>query len=542
MNAPLSVGQAVGRDVRAARRAAGAPRFSGWSSLVTRILVVNLLALLALAGALFYIEGFRARLLETREQELLQQGEIVAQFLAQQGIAQQGIAYGQAAIANISSPRGTRIRLYDASGQLVADNWQNPSTVRFQLEDPTTAGFRRDSAIIIDRMIDFLTGQAELPLLEDPAQDSRAAWPEVLAASRSSDAITRARQTQDRLVVLQAAIPVGDGRSGSQVPVVLLTVDTPDVVDLVRRERMTSFLVFLVVLGFSLALSLYLARTIVVPLRQLALAAHRVRLGRARDVVVPRLPHRRDEVGGLARALADMTVALRQRIDATEAFAADVAHELKNPLASLRSAVEALGSVKNEDARAQLFAVIEADVRRIDRLISDISAASRVDAELSRTRLHPVDLGHLARELVAAQTATGPLRGGVQLLVEAPAAGLAMVAADADRLAQVISNLVDNALSFSPDGGTVVVKVQRAEEGVELQIVDEGPGVPPEACDAIFERFYSERPGHEHYGQHSGLGLSIARSIVEALDGHIRIASRPDGQSGAVFIVTLPAL
>ncbi len=540
MNAPLPAGQAIGQPVgqavRAARRAAGTPRFSGWSSLVTRILVVNLLALLALAGGLFYIEGFRARLLETREQELLQQGEIIAHFLAQQGIV-----HGQAAIADVSSPRGTRIRLYDSAGLLVADNWENPATVRFMLEDPTTAGFRRESAIIIDRMIDFLTGQAELPLLADPVEDSRAAWPEVLAASRSGDAITRARQTEDRLIVLQAAVPVGAEPSRRPMPVVLLTVDTPDVVDLVRRERMTSFLVFLVVLGFSLALSLYLARTIVVPLRQLALAAHRVRLGRARDVVVPRLPHRRDEIGGLARALADMTVALRQRIDATEAFAADVAHELKNPLASMRSAVEALGSVKNEAARAQLFAVIEADVRRIDRLISDISAASRVDAELSRTRLHPVDLGVLARELVAAQTAAGPLRGGVQLLVEVPAAGQAMVAADADRLAQVINNLVDNGLSFSPEGGVLAVKVQRTEDGVELHVVDEGPGVPAEARDAIFERFYSERPGHENYGQHSGLGLSIARAIVEALDGHIRVEDRKDGRSGSVFIVSFPA-
>jgi len=533
MNAPLPAGQAV----RAARRAAGAPRFSGWSSLVTRILVVNLLALLALAGALFYIEGFRVRLLETREQELLQQGEIVTQFLGQQGVAE-----GQAAIADISSPRGTRIRLYDAAGFLVADNWTTPATTRFALEDPTTEGFRRESAIIIDRLIDFLTGQTELPLLDEPVEDSRAAWPEVLAASRSGDATTRARQTADRLIVLQAAVPVGEGRLGQPVPVVLLTVDTPDVVDLVRRERLTSFLVFLVVLGFSLALSLYLARTIVVPLRQLALAAHRVRLGRARDVVVPRLPHRRDEVGGLARALADMTVALRQRIDATEAFAADVAHELKNPLASLRSAVEALGSVKNEAGRAQLFAVIEADVRRIDRLISDILAASRLDAELSRERLHPVDLGVLATELVAAQTATGPLRGGVQLLVDAPVAGKAMVAADPDRLAQVINNLVDNGMSFSPEGGTLAVMVHREEHGVELQVMDEGPGVPPEARDAIFERFYSERPGHENYGQHSGLGLSIAKAIVEALDGHIRVEDRADGRSGAVFTVSLPAI
>ncbi len=529
MNAPLRA------PPRAGLRRPGAPRFSGWSSLVTRILIVNLVALLALAGALFYIEGFRARLLETREQELLRQGEIIGQFLENQGLQS-----GAAAILDISSPRGTRIRLYDSSGRRIADNWSNLATTRFELQDPTTAGFRRESAVLIDRIIDFLTGQAELAPLEEPPTDSRAAWPEAETAAGTGKSVTRARQTDDRLVVLQAAVPVllPDEKPH---PIVLLTVDTPDVIDLVRRERLTSFLVFLIVLGFSLALSLYLARTVVVPLRQLALAAHRVRLGRARDVVVPRLPHRRDEIGGLARALADMTAALRQRIDATESFAADVAHELKNPLASLRSAVEALGSVKNEAGRAQLFGVIEDDVRRIDRLISDISAASRLDAELSRARLHPVDLGQLVGALAAALTAAGPLGGGVTVRPTLPPDGTVLVAADADRLAQVVNNLIDNAISFSPPDGTVEIVVARPDQ-VELRVADQGPGVPVEARDAIFERFYSERPGHENYGQHSGLGLSIARAIVEALDGQIRVEDRPDGRDGAVFVVTLPAL
>lgn len=513
------------------------PRFSGWSSLATRILIVNLVAILALAGALLYIESFRTRLLETREQELLAQGEIIAQFLANQGIET-----GRPAILDVSSPRGTRIRLYDAAGKLVADNWDNPATVRFQLVDPTTEGFRRESAIAIDRLIDFLTGQKELPPLEDPDIDTRSAWSEVGAAAKSGFATTQARQTRDRLVVLQAAVPVEAPGASPPFPVVLLTVDTPDVIDLVRRERMTSFLVFLVVLASSLALSLYLARTIVVPLRQLALAAHRVRLGRQRDVVVPRLPHRRDEIGGLARALADMTAALRQRIDATEAFAADVAHELKNPLASMRSAIEALGSVKDEKARSQLFGLIEEDVRRIDRLITDISAASRLDAELSRARLQPVNLARLVEGLVSAQKASGPLENDVKLLVNAPDTPHAMVTADADRLAQVVNNLIDNALSFSPPGGLIEVSVLRRGQMVELRVEDEGPGVPFEARDSIFERFYSERPRHEDYGKHSGLGLSIARAIVEAHDGQIRVESRPEGQAGAAFVVQLPGI
>ncbi|MGL6042503.1 MAG: HAMP domain-containing sensor histidine kinase, partial [Sandaracinobacteroides sp.] len=506
-------------------------------SLVTRILIVNLVALLALAGALFYIEGFRSRLLETREQELLQQGEIMAQFLANQGLEK-----GRESILEMSSPRGTRIRVYDAQGALVADNWTNPAVKQFQLVDPTTEGFRRESAILIDRTIDFLTSQAEFPALGIPAFDSRAAWPEAEAAARSGLPVTQARQTPNRLIVLQAAVPVEAPGVAGMRPVVLLSVDTPDVLDLVRRERLASFLVFLAVLGFSLALSLYLARTIVVPLRQLALAAHRVRLGRQRDVVVPRLPHRRDEIGGLARALADMTAALRQRIDATEAFAADVAHELKNPLASLRSAVEALGSVKNEAGRKQLFGVIEEDVRRIDRLITDISAASRLDAELSRTRLQPVDVGRLVGGLVAARTAAGPLKGGIRMVADLAPPGHSMVQADPDRLAQVINNMVDNALTFSPDGGLIEVVVLRAGQAVEIRVIDEGPGVHPVVRDAIFDRFYSERTEGQNYGQHSGLGLSIARAIVEALDGQILVEDRADGTQGAAFRVILPAI
>ncbi len=537
MNDASAIVEAARRDAaRAARRSGTVPRFVGWSSLGTRILLVNLVAILALAGALFYIEGFRSRLLETREQELLRQGDIMAQFLQNQGLET-----GPAAIQDISSPRGTRVRLYDSGGRLIADNWRNPKVTRFELEDPTTAGFRRESAILIDRGTDFLTGQTELPPFAEPKVDSALAWTEVGEAARSGQPVTAARQTADRLVVLQAAVPVPSDGSGLPA-VVLLTVDTPDVIDLVRRERLSSFLVFLVVLLFSLALSIYLARTIVVPLRQLAFAAHRVRLGRQRDVVVPRLPHRRDEIGGLARAVADMTAALRQRIDATEAFAADVAHELKNPLASLRSAVEALGSVKDADARAQLFGLIEEDVRRIDRLITDIAAASRLDAELSRTRFQPVDVARLARGLVAAYTAGGPARRGVQFELRVPEPGAAMVHADSDRLAQVLNNLIDNAISFSGEGGIVEVSVARRDGLVDIEVSDSGPGVPPEARDAIFERFYSERTEGQEYGQHSGLGLSIARSIVEVMDGRIEVTDRPDGGQGSLFRVSLPAL
>jgi two-component system, OmpR family, sensor histidine kinase ChvG len=203
--------------------------------------------------------------------------------------------------------------------------------------------------------------------------------------------------------------------------------------------------------------------------------------------------------------------------------------------------VEALGSVRDRDARAQLFGLINADVQRIDRLITDISAASRLDAELSRTRMQPVDLAALVTGIVGAMQASGPPADGVGLAVSVPDRP-ALVAADAVRLGQVVNNLIDNAMSFSPPGGTVTLAVRGSDGAVELAVEDEGPGVPPEARDAIFERFYSERPLSENFGHHSGLGLSIARAIVEALDGQIRAGDRLDGRQGARFVVSFPAL
>jgi two-component system sensor histidine kinase ChvG len=258
-------------------------------------------------------------------------------------------------------------------------------------------------------------------------------------------------------------------------------------------------------------------------------------------VVMPRLPGRQDEIGRLARALAEMTATLRHRVDATESFAADVAHELKNPLASLRSAVEALGSVTDEAGRQQLFELINADVRRIDRLISDISAASRIDAELARARLQTVDVATIVGAMIGSIEATAQLPRGVRLVADLAEPGLALVMADPDRLGQVFRNLIDNAVSFSPDGGTVSLSVARDGDEVRVTVMDEGPGVPHGVRDMIFERFYSERPDSEGYGEHSGLGLSIARAIVEALDGHIEVDDRPDARSGACFRVIFPA-
>lgn len=516
-------------------RARRARRSFGWRSLAMRILLVNLLALAALAGGLIHLESFRTRLIDTRQQELVRQGELLAGVLADADRA------GSArAVRTISTARGTRVRLVARDGQLLADNWTSPAVHRFVLADPARAGFRRESAILIDRMVNFVIGKGRLPPLPADPAGTLPPYPEVREAALGSVTRSVARHSPDQLIVLQAAVPLPDGAPPHRV--LLLTADASDIIDLVRRERQGAFFVFLGVLAASLALSFFLARTIVLPLRQLAFAAHRVRLGRARDVMVPRLPHRRDEIGALARALADMTAALRQRIDATEAFAADVVHELKNPLASIRSAVEALSRVRDDDARAKLFALLENDVGRIDRLIVDISEASRLDAELSRTRLRPVDAGDLVQRLADAINSTAALPNTVTVRPETAPGRPLLIAADPDRLAQVLNNLVDNAASFSPPGGTVTLGAGRVRQLVEIFVEDEGPGVPPDNRDGIFRRFYSERPGNEDYGRHSGLGLSIASAIVRDMGGDIRVGDRRDGKRGARFVVAVPAL
>ncbi|MFQ3594565.1 MAG: HAMP domain-containing sensor histidine kinase, partial [Sphingomonadaceae bacterium] len=361
-------------------------------------------------------------------------------------------------------------------------------------------------------------------------------WNRIPALLASGRPVSETWSTTEGTLVLQAIVPApAVGR------VITLTADAGDLIEAVRQEREQSFRLFLALLAASLLLSLYLARTIVRPLGELALSAQRVRRGRDREVEIPRYPGRRDEIGRLARALADMTAALRQRIDATEAFAADVAHELKNPLASLRSAVEALGTVRREQDRAQLFQLIEADVRRIDRLLLDISHASRLEAELTRMRLEPVDLGTFVARMSRTMALTAPWKDRVRLETEVPSAGVAIVLAEPGRLQQVLANLLDNAASFTPEGSRIVTRVERAGAEVVLRVEDEGPGVAPALREAIFERFYSERPATESYGRHSGLGLSIVRSIVEAFDGQVSVRDRADGRPGACFEVRLPA-
>jgi two-component system sensor histidine kinase ChvG len=321
----------------------------------------------------------------------------------------------------------------------------------------------------------------------------------------------------------------------------LLTVrNAVDITDRVREARTTLGFAMMLVLGASALLSLFLARTIVTPLRQLARAAVRVRQGREREVEVPRLPQRSDEIGLLARAVSDMTTGLRQRIDAVDSFAADVAHEIKNPLASLRSAIESLPRVDDPAVRTELIQIATHDVRRIDRLVTEISEASRIDAEMSRATLERIDVGDLVSAIIGGRENRAENEGR---RIELTATGqAAMVRGVGTRLERVVENLLDNAVSFSPADAAIEVGIVNDGSWVTLTVCDYGPGISEEAREKVFQRFHSIRPDAEDFGNHSGLGLAIGRAIAEAHDGTLTAYARDDGKPGACLRLRLPAL
>ncbi len=508
-----------------------------WSrrfSLTQRILAVNVFALVMLAGGVLYLDSFRDRLLDQRRMQAETSTVLMADALSE-ALEAGGPKEAERLAGRFGKTTRARLRVYGSSGALLADSWRATGPT-FELRDPAVEPWRKHVARFLDRVIERIGSAPRLPHYTNMQGAVRSDWSEAEMAAQGRLA-TQLRRAPDRTVIVSAAAPV-PGTSD----VLHVTVDTRDVTRVVREERLTSFLIFLGVLGLSLLLSSFLARTIVRPLRRLSIAAQRVRLGRSREVAVPRFNKRRDEIGTLARALSDMTHALRHRIDATESFAADVAHEIKNPLASLRSAVESMELVKDDALRTQLVEVIRDDVNRIDRLITDIADASRLDAELSRTRFERVDLGQMTATLIKLVERTG-LPRGVQIAYARPEPGTALVMGEESRLAQVVRNLLENALSFTPDGGVVRLTVLHARDRVMLRVDDDGPGIPAGMHEQIFKRFYSERPENESFGKHSGLGLAIAKAIVEAHDGTIRAINREqDGKvAGARFIVALPA-
>lgn len=503
-------------------------RWSARLSLTTRILVVNVLAIALLAGGLFYLNNYRDRLTEERLAQARMQLTIVADALSAAEEEDKN-----ALVRQFSDHLNARLRTYAPDGTKIMDSFALAKPT-YQFVDPETEPLRKDVARILDQTIESFVFSAPIPKFTEPDNDIADEWPELVAAQRASHAIGSVSLAPDRTPVIAAGKSLPDG-TGS----ILLTANARDITRIVRAERSSVLIVILVAATVSILLSLFLARTIVRPIRKLARAAWRVRMGRSDEIAIPRMPDRRDEIGQLSRALSDMSAALRHRINATEAFAADVSHEIKNPLASLRSALEGLERVDDPDLREQLLDVANDDVRRIDRLINDISDASRVDAELARAKFEPIDIGKMLEQLLAAREQRAS-NLGVHIAFARPAKNVAKVMGDGGRLERAFSNLLDNAVSFSPDGGLVEILATPDGDEIVIHVADQGPGVRPEQREEVFQRFHSARPDAEVFGKHSGLGLAIAKTIVEGHQGTIRILDRPGGQSGACFEIRLP--
>ena len=523
-------------------------------SLTARILAVNVIVLGLITASLFYLDSYRNQLLTERIRQARDEAEITAialsrseaDALGRSGAGAPGGSLPEASrqlLTRIGERQHIRLRLYDTRGELLADSFRlSPQGPSFVLTDPAKDPIFIKAARQIDRWMDTAVGAPPVAAYAEPARDTANAWPEV-AEARGSDAIAaRLRYAPDRTPIITAAVDLPNARNASgKAGEVLLTLrNDRDITTKVRDARQSLANVVGVALLVSVALSLFLARTIVNPLRALVRAAVRVRLGRERAVVVPRLPQRRDEIGLLARAFSDMTTALRQRIDAVEDFAADVAHEIKNPLASLRSALESLDKVEDKALRRQLAAIAAHDVQRIDRLVTEIADASRIDAELSRTTFEPVDLLAMATALVGARDRRGA-NGTASVRLRHDGAGSPVVAGDPARLERVFENLLDNAVSFSPPGGIIDLIITSDAGRVTAEVTDDGPGIPADVRERVFERFHSLRPADEDFGRHSGLGLAIARTIVEAHDGTLFARDPLPPHQGARLVVDLPA-
>lgn len=551
-----------------------------FSSLTRRIVILNLAALCVLVAGIMYLNQFRDGLIDAKIDSLRTQGKIIAGAIAASATVDttsilidpeklMELQAGQSItpkaestdnwdfpinpvrvaplLRRVISPQTTRARIYDRDANLLLDSrvlYSSGQVLSYNLPPIV-----EDKPGFFERFRNWFTNTiygSDIVMDNDQPNGNGAVYPEVVKAVNGLLATAQRRNAQGELVV-SVAVPVQ--RYHAVVGVLLLSTVGSDIDNIVRAERLAIFKVFAVVAAVLLVLSLFLAYTIANPLRKLSAAADRVRHGTNKRVEIPNFSDRQDEVGHLSTSIRDMTDALYTRIEAIERFAADVSHELKNPLTSLRSAVETLPLAKTDDARKRLFDIIQHDVRRLDRLITDISDASRLDAELARENSDKVDLTPLLESIVRASREVRRNKTAANIILDISPrnGGKPYIVAGHDlRLGQVVSNLIENARSFiPPENGEIRVAMRSVGAKVIITVEDNGPGIRAENIDRIFERFYTDRPGAESFGQNSGLGLSISRQIIEAHNGtlnaeNITAPNDPDKKLGARFTIVLP--
>jgi len=522
------------------------------SPITRRILAVNVLALVVLVVGMLYLDEYRQRLIAAELAALRTQADLFAAALGE-GAATTDATGGdilaarvaQQMVRRVVEASATRARLFNNDGELVADSQMlaGPGG-RVEIEElppPTEVQQKPVTTLlsIYDRIAKSLSSSENLPSYEEKQRQSAGDYAEVLEALAGETA-EMVRMMPEGGEVLSVAVPVQHYKQ--VLAALMLTRDSREIDAAVLQVRLDILKVFAIALGITILLSIYLAGTIARPILRLAWAAERVRSDRSRTHKIPNFAHRRDEIGQLAVSLREMTEGLWLRMDAIERFAADVAHEIKNPLTSLRSAVETAARIKDPERREKLMRIIQDDVHRLDRLISDISDASRLDAELLREQSEPTDIGEMLKTL-ADITQTASASREVRLRTELQEKRQMVVNGMEGRLVQVFQNLIANAVSFSPPNGTITLKAKRRNGVVIAEVVDEGPGISEGKESEIFERFYSDRPHGEKFGTHSGLGLSISKQIIEAHGGKIfaeTIRRKNGDPGGARFVVQLP--
>lgn len=530
---------------------AGPPRrrFRRWrpltSPLTRRILAVNLIAPILLVAGLFYMDRYKQGLIQSELAGLTTQAEMVAGAVGEGAVSEQALGFlelnpelAQQMVRRLAQPAQVRARLFDAVGDLAADSrFLLSAKGNIQIEElPPPAGHGLKAELIRwwEGLSTWMPEDAKLPPHVEHAEDRAEKWPEAMAAlaGRTQSAV----RSRPGGLVLSVAVPVQ--RYKQVVGALVVQADGRAIAKSLFQVRLNIIQIFLVSLAITIGLSFYMAGTIARPIRRLALAAEQVRHGHGRRAKIPDFGNRHDEIGELSRAFREMTEALWNRMDAIERFAADVAHEIKNPLTSVRSAVETAARLTDPEKQRKLLAIVQDDVERLNRLITDISDASRIDAELSRAETEPVAVSSMLETLGDIYGSTAE-ESGVHYVVTVPPNDPLVVSGIEGRLVQVLRNLIGNAASFSPPGGTIRLSAEREGKFVRIEVEDEGPGIPDNKLEAIFERFYSERPQTEKFGTHSGLGLSISKQIVQAHGGLIWAENRPEG--GARFVVKLPA-
>jgi two-component system sensor histidine kinase ChvG len=529
------------------------------SSLTRRILAINLLVLIVPVGGFFFLESYQKKLIESEIASLQIQAKLFAGVVGALATKTSPILGHQIIpikanimLHRLTSITNTRARLYGSNGKLMADT-QLPLSRGAVLVDELPLP---DSEIgpgqwfvnQINSFLNWFPGQNKLPLYIEASPSNAQNYKEVTIALYGDQAAAVRRHEPNGLII-SVALPVQHYRQ--VIGALMISTNGQKIEQAMRAIRLDILQIFTIALVVTILLSLYLAGTIARPINRLAAAAEKVRTGHGRHVYIPDFTSRRDEIGELSRDLRGMTEALWQRMDAIEKFAADVSHEIKNPLTSLRSAVETVARIDDSEKQKQLMAIILDDVQRLDRLITDISDASRLDAELSRDIPAPVNLRHLLEALTEIEKDTAlNLKLSIDLFLET---GTDLtVSASEGRLGQVFLNIINNAISFSPPQTKITMRAERVIKSygdfIRVTIEDEGPGIPEKNLASIFDRFYTDRSINVKKDKnilltHSGLGLSISKQIVEAADGRIWAENcyKNNLISGAIIIIELPA-